>query len=262
MNYRSKYGEWALILGATEGIGKAFAIGAAERGMDVVLVGRREEKLKDLGEEISAKYNVKHKVVKADFSEADSADLVINETKDLDIGLMSFIACLHKLGKLQDSTIEEDLKILQVNVITFTKFMQHFSKLFGDRDRGAIINMSSLTAVTSSPYNSQYGACKAYILKMTEAVAYEFAKTNVDVEVVTAGSTLTPSYLKNLPGGPAGEKARSNAMKPEEVAKIAFENLGKVRSVIAGEVNNQAVKHWHTNMTADDMAEYMGKFYE
>ena len=97
---------------------------------------------------------------------------------------------------------------------------------------------------------------------MTEAVAYEFAKTNVDVEVVTAGSTLTPSYLKNLPGGPAGEKARSNAMKPEEVAKIAFENLGKVRSVIAGEVNNQAVKHWHTNMTADDMAEYMGKFYE
>ena len=261
-NFREKYGEWGVVLGATEGMGKAMAEGIAERGMSVVLVGRREEKLKELGEEIKAKYGVDAKVVRADFSEDGAVEAVTKVTDELDMGFMSYVACLHKFGKIQDQAWEDHWRMMNVNVITFMKFMYHYTKIFAAKDKGAIINISSLTGITSSPYNAQYGAGKAYILKMTEAVAYECAKTNVDVEVITAGSTVTPTWLKNMPGGPDGERARAAAMMPEEVIGEALEELGKTRSVVAGEKNKQSVKFFYEGMTADERAAKMGSYYE
>ena len=262
MNYKEKYGEWGLILGATEGIGKAFAEGFAEKGMNVVLVGRRTQKLETLGKEISQKYNVEHLIITADFAKTDSFDLVSSKTKNLDIGLMSYIACFHTFGKLQDTPWEAHEQMLNVNILTFLKFFYHYMNVFSKRDKGAIINVSSLTGITSSPYNAQYGAGKAYILKLTEAVAYEALNTGVDVEVITCGFTTTPSALRNLPGGPEGEKAINNGMTPEEVVKEALENLGVTRSVIAGNINKSTVHHLTCDMSADDAAAYMGSFYE
>ena len=97
--------------------------------------------------------------------------------------------------------------------------------IFAKQDRGAVINVSSLTAISSSPYNAQYGAGKSYIKKLTEAVAAECESTNVDVEVITLGTTITPSLLSNLPGGPAGEAVMKAAMTPEACVEEAFDNL-------------------------------------
>ena len=262
MNFKEKYGEWGIVLGATEGVGKAFCEKIAEYGMNVVMVGRREEKLKELGNEISKKYNVKHLVIRADFATDNCTEEIFEKTKDLDMGFMSYVACLHHFGKLQDTSWEYHQKMLNVNINTFLKCFYHYMSIFSKQDRGAIINVSSLTGVTSSPYNAQYGACKAYNAKLTQAVAYEAAKTNVDVMSITLGSTLTPSFLSNLPGGKDGEKAIKSAMKPEDVINEAFNNLGKVRSLVVGEHNRQAVHHWHNDMSEDDIAAYMGAFYE
>ena len=152
--------------------------------------------------------------------------------------------------------------MVNVNVITFLKCFYHYLGIFAKQDRGAIINVSSLTGISSSPYNAQYGAGKSYILKLTEAVACECAKTNVDVEVITLGTTLTPSLLSNLPGGPAGEAVMKAAMTPEACVEEAFENLGKSFSVIAGEHNRQNVHNWKANKTEDEYIRYMGSFYE
>ena len=108
---------------------------------------------------------------------------------------------------------------------------------------------------------AQYGAGKAYIAKLTEAVAYE-SRDCVDVMVATLGSTITPSWLKNQPGGEAGEAAIKKAMTPEATIDEIFKQIGKVRSLVVGEVNRQAVHHWHCDISADEAAEYMGKFYE
>lgn len=135
-------------------------------------------------------------------------------------------------------------------------------EIFIKRDRGAIINVSSLTEIGSPPYNTQYRAGRSYILKLTKAVACECAKTNVDVEVITLGTTLTPSLLSNLPGGPAGEAVMKAAMTPEACVEEAFENLGKSFSVIAGEHNRQNVHNWKANKTEDEYIRYMGSFYE
>lgn len=262
MTLREKYGEWGIILGATEGVGKAFAEKIASEGMSVVLVGRREEKLHELGKEISAKYGVDHKVIRADFSQSGCTDQIFAETKDLDMGFMSYVACFHTFGKLQDTPWEKHEQMVNVNVITFLKCFYHYLGIFAKQDRGAIINVSSLTGISSSPYNAQYGAGKSYILKLTEAVACECAKTNVDVEVITLGTTLTPSLLSNLPGGPAGEAVMKAAMTPEACVEEAFENLGKSFSVIAGEHNRQNVHNWKVNKTEDEYIRYMGSFYE
>ena len=262
MTLREKYGEWGIILGATEGVGKAFAEKIASEGMSVVLVGRREEKLHELGKEISAKYGVDHKVIRTDFSQSGCTDQIFEETKDLDMGFMSYVACFHTFGKLQDTPWEKHEQMVNVNVITFLKCFYHYLGIFAKQDRGAIINVSSLTGISSSPYNAQYGAGKSYILKLTEAVACECAKTNVDVEVITLGTTLTPSLLSNLPGGPAGEAVMKAAMTPEACVEEAFENLGKSFSVIAGEHNRQNVHNWKANKTEDEYIRYMGSFYE
>ena len=262
MTLREKYGEWGIILGATEGVGKAFAEKIASEVMSVVLVGRREEKLHELGKEISAKYGVDHKVIRADFSQSGCTDQIFAETKDLDMGFMSYVACFHTFGKLQDTPWEKHEQMVNVNVITFLKCFYHYLGIFAKQDRGAIINVSSLTGISSSPYNAQYGAGKSYILKLTEAVACECAKTNVDVEVITLGTTLTPSLLSNLPGGPAGEAVMKAAMTPEACVEEAFENLGKSFSVIAGEHNRQNVHNWKANKTEDEYIRYMGSFYE
>ena len=243
-------------------MGKAFAEKIASEGMSVVLVGRREEKLHELGKEISAKYGVDHKVIRADFSQSGCTDQIFAETKDLDMGFMSYVACFHTFGKLQDTPWEKHEQMVNVNVITFLKCFYHYLGIFAKQDRGAIINVSSLTGISSSPYNAQYGAGKSYILKLTEAVACECAKTNVDVEVITLGTTLTPSLLSNLPGGPAGEAVMKAAMTPEACVEEAFENLGKSFSVIAGEHNRQNVHNWKANKTEDEYIRYMGSFYE
>lgn len=262
MNFKEKYGEWGLILGAKEGIGKALAEAIAEKGMNVILVGRRTEKLQELGKKISHNFNVDHLVVTADFAKSDSFNIVTKAVEGLDIGLMSYVACFHTFGKLQDTPWKAHEQMLNVNILTFLKFFYHYMGVFSKKNKGAIINVSSLTGVSSSPYNAQYGAGKAYILKLTEAVAYEAQNTGVDVEVITCGLTLTPTLLKNLPGGPEGKHAIETGMTPEEVAKEALDNLGVTHSVIAGDINKKSVNHWHCNMSADEVAAFMGSFYE
>ena len=262
MNLREKYGEWGVILGATEGVGKAFCEKIAAGGMNVVMVGRREQMLGELGEQLKADYGVEYKVVKADFSQPDAAETVFAATEGLDMGFMSYVACLHSFGKIQDVPWEKHEAMINVNVITFMKCFHHYMQIFAAQDRGAAINVSSMTAISSSPWNSQYGAGKAYNLKMTQAVAGECEKTNVDVLSITLGTTLTPSLLKNLPGGPQGEAVMKIALKPEEVVDEAFESLGKELSIVVGERNKASVHDWKANHTDDEYIRYMGSFYD
>src|SRR5699024_4853788 len=146
-----------------------------------------------------------------------------------------YVACFHAFGKLQDTPWEKHEQMLNVNIISFLKCFYHYMDIFSKQDRGAVINVSSLTGFSSSPYNAQYGAGKSYILKLTQAVAHENKNTNVDVMVVTLGTTITPSLLNNLPHGPEGEAVMKRAMTPEACVKESFDNLGKVYSLIAGE---------------------------
>jgi len=261
LNFR-EYGEWGVVLGATEGLGKGMAERIAAYGMNVVLVGHHADDLVSAAKGIRDKYGVKTVTVHSDFSQNDAALPVFEATGDLDIGFMSYVACLHKFGKVQDTSWEDHQRMLNVNINSFLAFFHHYLGIFARQNRGLIINISSLTAISSSPYNGQYGAGKSYIKKMTEAAACEMRKTPVRIMCATLGSTRTPSFLSNLPGGPNGERALAHAMTIEDTLDEIFSNIGKARSIVVGVRARGAAHRYEVEKTYDEAAEEMGAYYE
>lgn len=259
MGALTEYGKWALVLGATDGIGKAFAEYFAKNGLNVVLVGRREGMLKQLAEQLQTDYNVEALPLAQDLTAADAADRVAEQTKELDIGIMNYVGTFHKMGKYNVVTWEDMEKIIAINVHTYAKMLHHYTKLFAERNRGAIVTMSSLTGVTGSPYNDMYGATKAFQQKLTEGIAYELKNTKVDVIVIIAGSTATPDSLKNKPGGAA---ENNEFMTPEAVVEEGMAALGRERSFIPGEHNRQAYTYFTQTLSRDEAAGMMGSYFE
>ena len=258
MNFREKYGQWAIVLGATEGIGKSDAFELARRGMDVILVGRRREALENLAKDINAETGSEVKVLCQDLSEYDAADKIIEATKDLDMGLVNYLACLHSMGQYNKVDYSKYEQMYRVNIRTFSKLLHHFIGLFKERDRGAFVTIGSLSGWTSLPFCAEYAAQKAYMMALTEGVAYECKNTNVDVLLLTAGSTITPTWLKNKP---ADEDAVAAAMYPEDVSREGFDQLGKKLSYLAGERNRRNHHKRISEHDRDEIIEELGKMF-
>lgn len=262
LDFKSRFGEWGVVLGASEGLGKGIAERIAEYGMNVVLVGHHLDDLVAVSEKINNRYGVQTMTICADFSEDNAMAPVFEKITDLDLGFMSYVACLHKFGKVQDTSWEDHKRMLNVNINSFLAAFHHFLGVFAKQDRGLIINISSLAGIASSPYNGQYGAGKSYIKKMTEASAFEMRKTGVMVRCVTLGSTRTPSFLSNLPGGPLGERAIQHAMTIEDTLDNIFANIDLERSFVVGERPKIAAHRYEVEYTYDQAAEEMGAYYE
>lgn len=258
MNFREKYGQWGIILGATEGIGKANAYELARRGMDVILVGRRKEALEVLAKEISQETGREIRVIKQDLSEYNAADKIINATKDLDMGLINYVACLHAMGQYNKVDYEKYEQMYRVNIRTFSKLLHYFIGLFKERNRGAFVTIGSLSGWTSLPFCAEYAAQKSYMMTLTEGVAYECKNTNVDVLLMVAGSTITPTWLKNKPGD---EDAVAAAMYPEDVAREGLDQLGIKLSHLVGEKNRENHKKRLATQDRDEIIEELGKMF-
>ena len=127
-------------------------------------------------------------------------------------------------------------RMYRVNIRTFSRLLHYFIGKFKERNRGAFITIGSLSGWTSLPFCAEYAAQKSYMMLVTEGVAYECKNTNVDVLLLTAGATITPTWLKNKPADP---KAVAAAMYPEDVVKDGFDQLGKTYSYLAGEINRE-----------------------
>ena len=260
-NFKEKYGKWGLVLGATDGIGKKFAEALAARKMNVILVGRRTEALNKLGQELANQYQVNYQVVTEDLTDTESIDRIIETTKKLDVGFIAFVATVSSIGEFTEQTWEEQEKMYSINIISFLKAFHHYTKLFKEKNRGGIINLSSTTGLTGIPYIAQYGAAKSFIIKMTESVAYEMKDTAVDLMVPILGSTTTPGFLQALPEGEAGEATLAAAMIPEAVVDEIFENFGKVNSLVIGEKNREAMDDL-VGKTSAEIIEFNGALFK
>lgn len=262
-DFKEKYGQYAVIIGGAAGLGKATSYKLADNGLDLIVVDRSQEYLDEFKTNCSKDYpNCDVITVQGDLTDPNVMDKIFAVSDKKSVGFLSYVVAFHKFGKLQDLSFDEHLSILNVNVINFIKCMQHYVKIFADQGHGGILNYSSLTGVTTSPYNAEYGAGKAYIKSITQAVAYEGEKEGIDAMVATLGVTLTPTELKNQPGGEAGAAVQKMGMTPEDTVDEIFENFGKVHSYYVGDHPKAQVKKWKTEMTEDEVAAYMGRFYE
>ena len=262
-SFQEKYGQYAVVLGAADGLGKVMCESLASKGLDIVCVDYSQEKINEFEKEFAEKYPDRKMItILSDLTDPEAPEKIFEITDKEDVGFMSYVACLHQFGKLQDTPWEAHQRMLNLNVINFLKCMHHYMGVFVKQGHGGVINFSSLTGVTASPYNAQYGGGKAYIKSVTQAVGYEAESDNIDVMVATLGATSTPTELLNKPGGAAGEAIQKNAMTPEDTVDEIFENFGKVHSYYVGDHPKAQVKKWKTEMTEDEVAAYMGRFYE
>ncbi|MBK9794685.1 MAG: SDR family NAD(P)-dependent oxidoreductase [Sphingobacteriales bacterium] len=231
--FKDKYGDWAIITGASSGIGVEFAHQIAEKGLNVVLVARRKELLDSLAAELSAKYKVECKILSADLSKDGFQFDILDATKDLEVGLLVNNAGMNCEGHFYRGSLERNLQMLQLNTKAPFILAYEFGKQFISRGKGGIIFTSSISAFSAHPYLSHYAATKAYILSLAESMNYEFKDKNVDVIAVCPGMTKS-EMTKGMKDGPM-------LMEAAPVVKITLDNLGKEAYVVPGFLNKAQV---------------------
>lgn len=233
--FDERYGPWALVAGASEGIGAAFARALARRGVHLVLVARRPEPLAELEREIAAGAKVQVRRIALDLGREGAVAALDEQTADLDVGLVVYNAAFAPRGEFLDAPLAEQLAAIDVNARGPLELAHRFGRRLAARGAGGIVMLSSLTAFQGSPHVATYGATKAFLLSFGEALWFELAPRGVDVLVVCAGATRTPSYLSQRTArGAPGE------LEPEPVAEEALAHLGNGPLRIPGRFNRLA----------------------
>jgi uncharacterized protein len=227
MNFKEKYGSYALVTGASAGIGKAFAYLLAERGFNLVLVARREYRLKEIAKELSGKYKIEAVSIPMDLSKDGSAGELFGKVKELNIGLMVNNAGFGYYGRFVKQDADKFSEMIKLNILSFTLLAKIFSEYFIEKKRGGMILVSSLAAFQPTPGMALYGATKAFELLIGEAIAEEIKGKNVDITVLCPSATLTE--FQTVAGG-----VPHDGMTAEFVANCALRCLGKKRIAIPG----------------------------
>jgi short-subunit dehydrogenase len=183
----------ALITGASSGIGKEFARIHAERGGDLVIVARREDKLNALKTELENKYGIKVMVIAKDLTLPDAASEIYEEVKRAGVEVNYLInnAGFGGRGKFYERAWEQDLAMLNLNVVALTALTRFFLPDFVKRNAGRILNVSSTASLMAGPLQAVYYATKAYVTSFSNAIAEELHDTNITVTALLPGATET-----------------------------------------------------------------------
>src|SRR5438105_9456050 len=232
---KERFGPWALVTGASSGIGKEFARQIAASGINVALVARREGLLKKVGVEVSNRYGVEHRVVVLDVSREDFIGQLASATADLDIGLVVSNAGTGNPGeflKLDRQLLQATLRLSTMAHLNIT---HHFGAKLAKRRRGGLILAGAMGAENGVPCMANDGAAKAYVHSLGEALHYEFKPLGVYVTVLAAGFTNTAVLEK------FGLDPKTMPIKPMSVEQCASERLSGLRKnrskVIPGRLN-------------------------
>ncbi|MFZ5444754.1 MAG: SDR family NAD(P)-dependent oxidoreductase [Myxococcota bacterium] len=228
--FSERHGPWAVVAGASEGMGAEFARQLSARGLKVVLVARREPVLREL----AASFPNETRCLALDLASPDAAQRIADFTRELDVGLVVYNAALSPIGPFVEQTVEENLRAIDVNVKTPTALTHHFVPRLLARGRGTVVLLSSLTAFQGSPFVSTYGATKSYNLALAEGLWAELRGTGVEVLAVCAGATATPNLLKATKAPPPG------MLQPADVVREALEHLDAGPLFIPGAFNRFA----------------------
>ena len=238
MTFKEKYGPVALVAGASEGLGEAFARALAGQGFDLVLVARGKEQLHKVSAELSAQYNIHTWPVVCDLGSADAVSQIRSQIGDLKIHFLVFNAAVSYIGPFLETTVEQHEQVVAVNNLGMLRTVYAFAGPMLAEGRGAILLMSSLAGLQGSGFLVSYAASKAFIKILAEGLWYEWKPKGVDVLACCAGAIATPRYLKTSP-----REMGFPAPRPQKAAKVVEECLRKIGtgpSFISGRENRVA----------------------
>jgi len=235
-SFSRRYGPWAVVTGASSGIGEALARGLAARGLSVVLAARRKEKLAALADELS-RQGVEARVAAVDLEEPGSIDALEGQTRGLDLGLVVANAGFGDKGAFVDADRGLLSRMVDLNCRGTMLVCHAFAARLVARGRGGLVVTSSTAAFQGIPYSAVYAATKAFDLLLAEALHHELRPLGVDVVALCPGATATEGPRRT---GVNLEKIPLGMMEPGPVAEEALNALGRRPVVVPGAHNKAA----------------------
>lgn len=231
--FKEKYGDTAIITGASSGIGKEFAYQIAAKGLDLILIARRAEELQKIKTDILIKNKINIDILSVDLTQDGFQNEILDFIKDKNIGLLVNNAGMNCEGYFYRGSLPRNLNMIKLNVEAPFILAYEIGKILSKQKRGGIIFTSSISAFNAHPYLSHYAATKAYILSLAESMNYEFKDKGVDVMALCPGMTKS-EMTKGMKEGPM-------LMEAKPVVEIALNNLGKEAFVVPGMLNKTQV---------------------
>jgi len=224
---REQYGPWALVTGASSGIGRELARQLAAAGFHLVINARQAQRLADLAKDLQTRYGVQVCSVAADVSEAAGVQQLIDETRSLPIGLVVLSAGYGSSGLFLQSDLAAEMDLLQVNCAAVLTLSHQFGNRLAARQRGGLILLSSMVAFQGVPYSANYAASKAYVQSLAEALARELKPQGVDVLAAAPGPVRSGFAQR-------AKLQMSMALTPEDVGVPILRALGRQTTVLPG----------------------------
>jgi hypothetical protein len=254
--------KYALITGATSGIGYELAKLFAQDGYNLVIVARSEEELQQRKSEFSQQYNVEVIPIAKDLFEPDAALQLYNEVKGKGIPVNVLVndAGQGQYGLFVEQDIHRLLQIIQLNVSSLTVLTHAFLKDMVARNEGKILQVASIASELPGPWQAVYHATKAYVLHLTEALVSELKDMDVSITALQPGATDTDFFNK-------AEMQDSKILDtklsdPAKVAKDGYDALMKGDDKIISGLKNKVMVGMSNVMPESMVAEQMNKMQE
>lgn len=230
-SFANQYGPWALVAGASEGVGRAFAETLASRGLNVVLLARRKETLNEVSSAIERQHGVKTRVIAMDLSATDAAARLAAEVKDLEIGFLVYCAGADSNFKpFLSSPLDVAEAMLHRNCTVLMQVCHHFCGSMAERGRGAAVIFGSGAGFAGTKNMVAYCATKAFDMVFAEALWCELKPKGVNVLGLILGETDTPAlrrlrHERGLTSSP--NEPVKGAETPQAVVDDALAHLSK-----------------------------------
>ena len=225
--FETTYGDYAVVTGASDGIGRAIAIEIAKRGVNVILVARRQKQLEDLRTQILKTYKVSVEILPLDLSKPESSKTLFHYVDQFDVGLYAGVAGFGTSGDFVEGPIDEELEMIDVNCRAVVEQSFYFANRLRWRGRGGMILMSSLVAFQGVPRASCYSATKAFIQSFAEGLHRELQPFGVHVLSVAPGP-VESGFARRA------KMQMSKAETPEGIAGEIVDALGKKMMIRPG----------------------------
>jgi hypothetical protein len=231
----AKYGKYALVTGASSGIGAEFAVQLADAGFDLILVARRKDRLDALAHELRKRAGVQVIVEALDLGTTQAVDELLSRIRGLDVGLVVVSAGVMLAGAFTENDYAAETAVTQLNTVTLMQLAHRFGRPMVMRGRGALILLSSTVGHFAVPYLANYAATKAYVSTLGRALHHELKASGVDVLTVLPGPTDTEGL--NTAEGIDFTALPMPLMSTTAVVRKSLRRLGGSALVIPGAMN-------------------------
>lgn len=221
------YGPWAVITGASDGIGAACADLLAAAGLNVVLAARRVDPLERSAADYRARHGVEVVVVPCDLTTSSGSEALFAATAHLDVGLLVAAAGFATTGRFLDNDPNHELALVDLNCRAVVEAAHHYGRRFAERGRGGIVLFGSIVAFQGVPNTANYAASKAFVQSFAEGIRPELKAVGVDVLVSAPGPVATGFAAR-------ADMRMGSAAQPHDVARATLDRLGRRTTVRPG----------------------------